>query len=204
MRILLLASGSGTLTQAVLDAAGPYSVVAVGSDLPDAPVLRRAQQAGVDDFCVDFSAYEDRSDWNRALADVVEGYQPDWIVSAGLMRILGPEFVSRFAGKIINTHPALLPSFPGAHAVRDALDHGVHVTGTTIHLIDEGVDTGPIIRQFPIEISPTDTEETLHEKIKEVERAQLVRLLSDLATHSLSLNGRRVTLTPVESESSRV
>lgn len=203
MRILLLASGSGTLTQAVLDAAGPYNVVAVGSDLPDAPVLQRAEQAGVDAFSVDFSSYADRAEWNRALADAVASYQPDWIVSAGLMRILGPEFVSRFAGTIINTHPALLPSFPGAHAVRDALAHGVQVTGTTIHLIDEGVDTGPIIRQFPIDIRPTDTEETLHERIKEVERAQLVRLLSDLATHTLTLNGRRVTLTPAESESSR-
>lgn len=204
MRILLLASGTGTLTQAVLDAAGPYSVIAVGSDLPDAPVLQRAEQAGVDAFSVDFSSYADRAEWNRALADAVASYQPDWIVSAGLMRILGPEFVSRFAGTIINTHPALLPSFPGAHAVRDALAHGVQVTGTTIHLIDEGVDTGPIIRQFPIDIRPTDTEETLHERIKEVERAQLVRLLSDLATHTLTLNGRRVTLTPAESESSRV
>ena len=204
MRILLLASGSGTLTQAVLDAAGPYSVIAVGSDLPDAPVLQRAEQAGVDAFSVDFSSYADRAEWNRALADAVASYQPDWIVSAGLMRILGPEFVSRFAGTIINTHPALLPSFPGAHAVRDALAYGVQVTGTTIHLIDEGVDTGPIIRQFPIDIRPTDTEETLHERIKEVERAQLVRLLSDLATHTLTLNGRRVTLTPSESESSRV
>lgn len=204
MRILLLASGTGTLTQAVLDAAGPYSVIAVGSDLPDAPVLQRAEQAGVDAFSVDFSSYADRAEWNRALADAVASYQPDWIVSAGLMRILGPEFVSRFAGTIINTHPALLPSFPGAHAVRDALAYGVQVTGTTIHLIDEGVDTGPIIRQFPIDIRPTDTEETLHERIKEVERAQLVRLLSDLATHTLTLNGRRVTLTPSESESSRV
>ena len=166
--------------------------------------MQRAEQAGVDAFSVDFSSYADRAEWNRALADAVASYQPDWIVSAGLMRILGPEFVSRFAGTIINTHPALLPSFPGAHAVRDALAHGVQVTGTTIHLIDEGVDTGPIIRQFPIDIRPTDTEETLHERIKEVEREQLVRLLSDLATHTLTLNGRRVTLTPSESESSRV
>ena len=97
MRILLLASGSGTLTQAVLDAAGPYSVVAVGSDLPDAPVLQRAEQAGVDAFSVDFSSYADRAEWNRALADAVASYQPDWIVSAGLMRILGPEFVSRLS-----------------------------------------------------------------------------------------------------------
>lgn len=168
------------------------------------PVLERATRAGVDTFCVNFSDYSDREEWNSALAEAVSTYDPDWIVSAGFMRILGPSFVSRFAKRIINTHPALLPSFPGAHAVRDAMAYGVSITGTTIHLIDEGVDTGPIIRQFAVDVSQDDTEETLHERIKEVERAELVRLLTDLATHSLSLEGRRVILTPQESENSRV
>lgn len=201
MRIVLLASGTGTLTQAVLDSAGPYQVVAVGSDSPKAPVLARATAAGVPTFCVDIRAFDSREEWNRALAEQVGHFAPDWVVSAGFMRILGSEFVSAYAGRIINTHPALLPSFPGAHAVRDALAHGVTVTGSTIHLIDDGVDTGPIIRQFPVPIVPGESEAQLHERIKEVERAQLVELLTDLTTHTLHIHGRRVFLTPNEAES---
>lgn len=196
MRTLLLASGSGTLTQAVINAAGPYEVIAVGSDTPNAPVLNRARAHGIPDFHVDFTRFTNRAEWNRELASTVKEYAPDWIVSAGFMRILGTDFLTQFQGRIINTHPALLPSFPGAHAVKDALNYGAKITGTTIHLIDDGVDTGPIIRQFPVPIRHNDTEDTLHERIKKVERTELVRLLTDLTTHTLAVTGRHVTLVP--------
>lgn len=195
---MLLASGSGTLTQAVIDAfAGtaesPVQIAAVGSDRPDAGVLQRAAAAGIDTFCVRPGDFADREDWNTQLADRVASYAPDWVVSAGFMRILSPSFIDRFPLRIINTHPALLPSFPGAHAVRDALAHGVAVTGSTIHLIDSGVDTGPIIAQFPVNVVADDDEESLHERIRAVERRELVGLLTQLADHELRVDGRRVT-----------
>ena len=118
---------------------------------------------------------------------------PAEVVSAGFMRILGPDFISRFPQRIINTHPALLPSFPGAHGVRDALAYGVKVTGSTIHLVDEGVDTGPIIAQQPVLVEPDDTEDTLHERIRQVERRLLVDVLTHLASGDLHVAGRRVT-----------
>ncbi|WP_291798724.1 phosphoribosylglycinamide formyltransferase [Brevibacterium sp.] len=203
MRCVLLASGSGTLTQAVLDAhAGTgtgVDVVAVGSDRPRAQVLDRARAAGVETFAVPPAEHADRSAWNSALTAAVAAYAPDWVVSAGFMRILGEEFVDRFAHRIINTHPALLPSFPGAHGVRDALAYGVKVTGTTIHLVDAGTDTGPVIAQFPVPIREDDDEDSLHERIRAVERARLVELLGHLASAGLRVEGRRVTgWSPVE------
>ena len=196
MRIVLLASGSGTLTQAVLSApAARYQVAAVGTDQPQAQVLRRARTAGVDEFAVPLADYADRADWNAALADAVAQYDPDWVVSAGFMRILGPEFISRFPQRILNTHPALLPAFPGAHGVRDALAYGVKVTGTTIHLVDEGVDTGPILGQYPVAVRADDTEDSLHERIKEVERRELVNTLNLLARSTVTVTGRRADVT---------
>lgn len=219
MRCVLLASGSGSLTQAVLDAfvvpdpagaaapgpasgrsdgaaTGPASgveIVAVGSDTASAGALERAARAGIDTFVVAPRDHPDRDAWNHALAEAVAAHRPDWVVSAGFMRILGPTFVTRFTQRIINTHPALLPAFPGAHGVRDALAHGVKVTGTTIHLVDDGVDTGPIIAQFPVAVRDDDTEDTLHERIRAVERARIVELLASLAEHPLDVSGRRVT-----------
>lgn len=196
---MLLASGSGTLTQAVLDAcagspgAPGVEIAAVGSDRPEAPVLARAKAVGVPAFTVRPGDYADRAAWDAALAQAVAAFAPDWVVSAGFMRVLGPAFTDRFPERIINTHPALLPSFPGAHAVRDALAHGVKVTGTTIHLIDAGVDTGPIIAQFPVRIAPGEDEDSLHERIRAVERRELVALLRFLGTGSLSASGRIVT-----------
>ncbi|WP_318245114.1 phosphoribosylglycinamide formyltransferase [Brevibacterium gallinarum] len=199
MRLVTLASGSGSLTQAVIDAfttaapAADVTLAAVGSDRPDAPVLDRARGAGLDTFVVAPSDFASRDEWNRALAEAVADYQPDWVVSAGFMRILGPDFISRFPQRIINTHPALLPSFPGAHGVRDALAYGVKVTGSTIHLVDEGVDTGPIIAQQPVLVEADDTEDTLHERIRQVERRLLVDVLTHLASGDLHVAGRRVT-----------
>lgn len=199
VRLVTLASGSGSLTQAVIDAftttapAADVTLAAVGSDRPDAPVLDRARGAGLDTFVVAPKDHASRDEWNQALAEAVAGYQPDWVVSAGFMRILGPDFISRFPQRIINTHPALLPSFPGAHGVRDALAYGVKVTGSTVHLVDEGVDTGPIIAQQPVLIEPDDTEDTLHERIRQVERRLLVKLLTHLADGRLHIDGRHVT-----------
>ena len=130
----------------------------------------------------------------RGLADAVAAHDPDWVVCAGFMRILGPAFVSRFAGRIVNTHPALLPSFPGAHGVRDALAYGVKVTGCTVHLVDDGVDTGPVLAQAAVSVEPDDDEATLHERIKTVERGLLVETVSALAEHGCTLNGRKATI----------
>ncbi|MGO1439247.1 MAG: phosphoribosylglycinamide formyltransferase [Brevibacterium yomogidense] len=197
MRCVILASGSGTLTQALLDAfadgGAGVQIVAVCSDVASAGVLDRARSAGVETCVVVPSDHSARAEWNRALADTVASYDPDWVISAGFMRILGSAFVDRFAGRIINTHPALLPSFPGAHGVRDAMAHGVKVAGTTFHLVDAGVDTGPIIAQFPVAVQDADDEESLHERIRAVERTRLVELLAFLAERTLTVEGRRVT-----------
>ena len=196
MRIVLLASGSGTLTQAVIDAfaAGTRGVeiLAVGSDSSTAGVLDRARAHDVATFVVRPKDFADRQAWNEQLRRTVAELGPDWVVSAGFMRILGPSFVEAFSNRIINTHPALLPSFPGAHGVRDALAHGVKLTGGTIHLVDTGVDTGPIITQYAVPIGDDDTEETVHERIKALERDELVRVLPHLAHSDLVIDGRHV------------
>lgn len=197
MRIVLLASGSGTLTQAVIDAFADsdrdVEIAAIGADSQTAGVLDRAAERSIPTFVVRPKDCADREDWNVRLRDTVAEFSPDWVISAGFMRILGPTFIASFADRIINTHPALLPSFPGAHGVRDALAHGVRITGGTIHLVDVGVDTGPIITQFPVSVSDDDTEETVHERIKTREREELVRLLAHLAHHDLVIDGRHVS-----------
>ena len=178
--IVVLASGSGTLLQALLDSSIGRTVAAVGSDVGDAPAIERAAGLGVPTFVVEPRAFETRAAWDAALLDEVRRFRPQWVVSAGFMRILGPDFVAAFPGRIINTHPALLPAFPGAHGVRDALRYGVKVTGCTVHVVDEGVDTGPIIAQRAVEVLPDDTEESLHERIKAAERELLVQTLTQL------------------------
>ncbi len=184
VRIVVLASGSGTLLQALMDAceAGhvPAAIVAVGSDVPDATALERARAARIESFCVPLGDYPDRAAWNAALVERVASYRPDWVVSAGFMRVLGPAFVDAFPGRIVNTHPALLPAFPGAHAVRDALAYGVEVTGCTVHLVDHGVDTGPILAQRAVTVEPDDDEACLHERIKQHERQLLVETMTQL------------------------
>ncbi|MDC7088428.1 phosphoribosylglycinamide formyltransferase [Corynebacterium pseudodiphtheriticum] len=173
LRLTALVSGSGTLLQALLDNQDEnYAVVLVVSDR-ECQALERARAAGVETTVVPMQ--DDRAHWDEQLAKSVG--TPDLIVSAGFMKILGPSFVQKFRGRLINTHPALLPSFPGAHAVRDALDYGVKVTGSTVHYVDEGVDTGPIIAQRAIDIQLGEREDELHERIKKVERELLVALL---------------------------
>lgn len=183
-RIVVLASGSGTLLQSLIDAVGSGAlevvIAAVGSDVPGARALARAEESGIEVFVQEPMAYVSRAAWDDALVAQVSSFAPDWVVSAGFMRILGPAFVDAFPGRIINTHPALLPSFPGAHAVRDALAHGVKVTGCTVHLVDHGVDTGPIIAQRAVEVRPDDDEGSLHERIKAVERDLLVTTLAEV------------------------
>ena len=183
-RLVVLASGSGTLLQAVLDAttsgALDATVVAVGSDVADAPALDRGRRAGTETFVLRPADVADRPAWNEALAREIERHAPDWVVSAGFMRILGPRVVDAFDGRIVNTHPALLPAFAGAHGVRDALAYGVKVSGCTVHLVDHGVDTGPILAQQAVEVLPGDDEASLHERIKQVERTMLVDTLAHL------------------------
>lgn len=196
VKIVVLASGSGTLLQAVLDAAGqpgfPASVVAVGADRTGIEALARAERADVPSFTVRVADHPDRAAWDRALAEAVAAYQPDLVVSAGFMKILGPEFLSRFASRVINTHPALLPSFPGMHAVADALAAGVRVTGSTVHFVDAGVDTGPVIAQEAVPVETDDTEDVLHERIKAVERRLLVETIERLGRGGCTVDGRKV------------
>lgn len=175
INVVALVSGSGTLLQAILDNRDDaYTVSLVVADKP-CPALERARAAGVATQVVEMT--EDRDSWNGTLAAAVGEGDPDLIVSAGFMKILGAAFLARYGGRIINTHPALLPSFPGAHGVRDALTYGVKVTGSTVHFVDEGVDTGAIIAQQAVDVAPDDTEGSLHERIKQVERKLIVSVL---------------------------
>lgn len=186
-RIVVLASGSGTLLQALLDSSfvGPH-IAAVGSDVADCGALTRARASKVPTFCVSPASFATRDEWNAALLSELSALSPDLIVSAGFMRLIGPSVLAAFPGRIINTHPALLPSFPGAHGVRDALAYGVTVTGCTVHFVDAGVDTGEIIAQRAVSVLPDDTESSLHERIKTQERSLLVEvLLRFLATGNL-------------------
>ncbi|WP_235950511.1 phosphoribosylglycinamide formyltransferase [Phycicoccus flavus] len=180
LRLVVLVSGSGTNLQAVLDAAdAPVRVVAVGADRDGTGGLERAAARGLPTFVCRVPDFAVRAAWDEALARLVLDHAPDLVVSAGFMRILGPAVLD--AVRVVNTHPALLPSFPGAHAVRDALAHGVRVTGCTCHWVDAGVDTGPIIDQRAVRVEPGDTEDTLHERIKVAEREMLVDVLTALA-----------------------
>jgi len=174
-RVVILASGSGTLAQAIFDAQElDIEIVAVISDVAHAAVLDRAKSMGVHTQVIEVG--DSRETWNSTIIDAVARCRADLVVSAGFMRILPAEFVNRFP--TINSHPALLPDFPGAHAVRDALAAGVSVTGTTVHWVDDGVDTGPIITQMEVPVLPDDDEATLHERIKKVERGLIVATIA--------------------------
>ena len=189
-RIVVLASGAGTLLQALLDSEIRRLIVAVGSDQPEAPALARARAADVPTFVVPMA--EDREVWNRDVVGHLQAHEGNLVVTAGFMRVLGGPVIEAFENRIINSHPALLPSFPGAHAVRDAVESGVKVTGCTIHIIDDGVDTGPIIAQCPVPVDDGDTVESLHERIKEQERILLVDVLGRIVREGVSVHGRTV------------
>lgn len=199
---MVLVSGSGSilqaLIQATLDPDYGVRIVAVGADRPDIAGLTRAQQAGLPTFVVRVSDYSTRADWDAALAEHLGTWLPSqdverrWVISAGFMKVLGSQVLDGFT--VLNTHPALLPAFPGAHAVREALAYGVHVTGTTVHLVDQGMDTGPIVAQRAVPIRPGDTEDSLHERIKVVERDLLVRTAHRIITHGFTQSERKVTL----------
>lgn len=189
MRIVVLVSGTGSNLQAVLDAvaAGELDVeiAAVGADRHGTFGVERAAAAGYETFVVNFKDYPVRADWNRALTEKVASYAPDVVLSSGFMRIVDEHFIDTFAGRYVNTHPALLPSFPGAHGVRDALAYGVKVTGCTVHIADAGVDTGPILAQTAVEVLDGDTEETLHERIKVQERRLLIETLRRISKEGI-------------------
>jgi phosphoribosylglycinamide formyltransferase-1 len=196
VKVVVLASGSGTLMQALVNATErpgyPASVVAVGTDRDDAEALARAERAGVPQFVVRLSDHPDRAAWDKALTEAVAAYRPDLVVLAGFMKILGADFLARFVNRMINTHPALLPSFPGMHAVADALAMGVKVTGATVHFVDAGVDTGPIIAQEAVVVETDEDEARLHERIKVVERRLLVEVVERLGRGGCTVDGRKV------------
>jgi phosphoribosylglycinamide formyltransferase-1 len=200
-RLVVLVSGSGTNLQALLDAieetgAEEYGaeIVAVGADRDGIEGLARAERAGLPTFVVRVKDHATREQWDAALAEAVTAHRPDLVVSAGFMKIVGKEFLARFGGRFVNTHPALLPSFPGAHGVRDALAYGAKVTGCTVHFVDDGVDTGPIIAQGVVEIRDEDDEGALHERIKEVERRLLVDVVGRIARNGYRIEGRKVVI----------
>ncbi len=184
LSVVVLISGSGSNLLALLKAAEnplyPVKVVAVGSD-KDAPGLEHAELFEVDTFIVEPSRFQDKELWANTLLSNVLHHQPDLVVLAGFMKILPESFVKALEGKLINTHPSLLPEFKGAHAVRDALQAGAKQTGVTIHYVDAGVDTGPIIVQQELSINEGETESELHERIKVIERALLVETIEKLA-----------------------
>lgn len=200
-RLVVLVSGSGTNLQALLDAvetvgteAYGAEIVAVGADREGIEGLARAERAGLPTYVCKVKDFGTREEWDAALAEATAAYEPDLIVSAGFMKIVGKEFLARFGGRVVNTHPALLPSFPGAHGVRDALAYGARVTGCTVHFVDDGVDTGPIIAQGVVEIRDEDDESALHERIKEVERTLLVDVVGRLARNGYRIEGRKVVI----------
>jgi len=197
-RLVVLVSGEGTNLQALIDACAEEAygarVVAVGADRDGINGLARAERAGLPAFTVRLADYPAREDWDAALARACAAYTPDLIVLAGFMKLVGKAFLDSFGGRCVNTHPALLPSFPGAHAVREALDHGVKVAGCTVLVVDEGVDSGPILAQAPVPVADDDDEATLHERIKVTERALLVGTVGRMVREGWSVQGRKVRI----------
>ena len=194
-RLVVLVSGEGTNLQALIDAcADPAygaAVVAVGADRDGIRGLERAQQAKIPVFTVKVKDFATRDKWDEALAARCAEFEPELIVCAGFMKLVGKAFLARFGGRCLNTHPALLPSFPGMHGVRDALDYGVKVTGCTVFLVDEGVDQGPVVAQAAVPVHDDDDEETLHERIKVAERALLVATVGRMARDGWRVTGGR-------------
>ena len=196
--VVVLVSGSGTLLQALLDASADPAygvrVAAVGADREGIEGLARAERAGVPTFVRRVSDFPDRPAWDAALTDAVAAYQPRLVVSAGFLKLVGPAFLARFAGRYVNSHNALLPSFPGVHGPRDALAYGVKVTGATLFVVDDGVDTGAIVGQVAVTVHDGDTVETLTERIKQAERPQLDDLVGRMVREGFTVSDRKVTI----------
>jgi phosphoribosylglycinamide formyltransferase 1 len=194
----VLVSGGGTNLQALLDASGDPSygatVVAVGADRDDIEGLARAERAGVPTFVRKVSQFTSRGHWDTTLTDTVAAFDPDLVVLAGFMKLVGPEFLGRFAGRVVNTHPALCTSFPGTSGPADALAYGVKVTGATLFVVDEGVDTGPIIAQSVVPVQDDDDLASLHERIKVAERQMLVDTVGRIARDGFTINDRKVRI----------
>ncbi|MGD0706568.1 MAG: phosphoribosylglycinamide formyltransferase [Trebonia sp.] len=194
-RLVVLVSGAGTNLQALLDAcADPgygATVVAVGADRDSIVALDRAADADIPTFVLKVKDFATRDDWDQALAAACEQHQPDLIVCAGFMKLVGRAFLAKFSGRCLNTHPALLPSFPGMHGVRDALAYGVKVSGCTVFLVDEGVDAGPVLAQAAVPVHDDDDGPSLHERIKVAERALLVDTVGRMAREGWSVDGDR-------------
>jgi phosphoribosylglycinamide formyltransferase 1 len=199
-RLVVLVSGAGTNLQALLDACASESygarVVAVGADRDGTAALGRAQAAGIATFTLRVRDFPARADWDLALTAACAGFEPDLIVLAGFMKLVGAEFLAAFGGRVINTHPALLPSFPGMHGVKDALDYGVKVSGCTVFLVDAGTDSGPIVAQAAVPVMDDDNDAVLHERIKVTERALLVGTVGRMARDGWSVQGRKVRIGP--------
>jgi phosphoribosylglycinamide formyltransferase-1 len=196
-RVVVLISGSGSNLQALLEACADPAygaqVVAVGADRDEIEGLRRAERAGVPTFVHRVKDHTERTGWDAALTASVASYRPDLVVSAGFLKLVGDEFLKSFGDRYVNTHNALLPAFPGIHGPRDALAYGVKVAGATLFFVDGGVDTGPIIAQVAVPVADDDTEDTLTERIKEVERRQLVEWVGRLVRNGWTITGRKVT-----------
>ena len=196
MRLVVLVSGSGTNLQALLDASADPAygadVVAVGADRDGIEGLARAERAGTPTFVRRVRDYPSRDDWDRALAEAVGEHQPDLVVSAGFLKLVSEEFLGQF--RMVNTHPALCPAFPGMHGAAEALAYGVKVTGATLFVVDGGVDTGPIVAQVAVPVEDADTADSLHERIKVAERQMLVASVGRMAREGWSVDGRRVRI----------
>lgn len=194
--IVVLISGSGTNLQALIDAASDPAygvrILAVGADRAGISGLHRAAAAGIPTFVCRVQDHPTRADWDAALAERLDDHGPAFVVSAGFMKLLGPQVLSRYV--VVNTHPALLPAFPGAHAVRDALAAGVDTTGCTVHVVDAGVDTGPVLAQATVRVLPQDTEEALHERIKAVEHPLLVEVVGRAAREGITVTDGKASI----------
>ncbi|MEO9327198.1 phosphoribosylglycinamide formyltransferase [Gordonia aurantiaca] len=195
--LVVMASGTGSLLESLIARAesddAPFEIAAIVVDRT-CRAQDIAQRNDIPLITCRLADHPDRAAWDRALTDAVAAVDPGWVVTAGFMKILGPAFLGRFGGRIVNSHPALLPAFPGAHGVTDALDYGVKVTGATVHLVDEGVDTGPILAQQVVSVQDDDTADTLHERIKTVERVLLADVVTALVTRGVVIDGRKARI----------
>jgi phosphoribosylglycinamide formyltransferase 1 len=197
-RLVVLVSGAGTNLQALMDAccdpAYGARVVAVGADRGEIEGTARAERAGIPAFTVPIADHDSRAAWDGALTEAVASYEPDLVISAGFMRLFGARFLAEFDGRVINTHPSLLPAFPGTQGPAEALNYGVKVTGCTVHFVDSGVDTGPVIAQQPVPVLDGDDAETLHDRIKAVERPLLVATVGRLVREGWKVDERKVRI----------